>query len=261
MVVLIITSTAILVTLTNYLHPGSKSISAPHTGATATTASQQNTQTPRTTPTPQTEQNPYGNHNGILVLNDPLNQQNQQKLWEDSPGFCSFSTGSYHVVAGPQAQKFTLCNATASDYANFVYQVQMTLTRATSTGDSGGIVFRGNIPNKQFYFLEIFATGNYAFYRCPGTQGMCAPLSSSTMTGVGPIPSFRTGLNQPNTIAVVANGNTFTIYVNNQLVVDPIVDTAADPTYSHGTIGMMAREKNVNAITDVTFNDVKIWKL
>ncbi len=261
MVVLIIASTAILVTLTNYLHHGSNSISASHTDATATTASQQPTQTPAVTPPPQTEQNPYGNHNGILVLNDPLSQQNQEQPWEDSPGFCSFSAGSYHVVAGPQEQKFSLCSATASDYANFVYQVQMTLTKATSTGDSGGLVFHGNIPNAQFYFLEIFTTGNYAFYRCPGSKGTCATLSSSTITGVGPIPSFHTGLNQPNTIAIIASGNTFTIYVNNQLVADPIVDTVTDPTYSHGTIGMMAREKNINAITDVSFNDVKIWKL
>jgi serine/threonine protein kinase len=261
MVVLIIASTAILVTLTNYLHHGPGSISAPHTDATATTASQQHAQTPAVTPPPQAEQNPYGNHNGILVLNDPLSQQNQEKSWEDSPGFCSFSAGSYHVVAGPQAQNFTLCNATASDYANFVYQVQMTLTKATSTGDSGGLVFRGNIPNSQFYFLEIFTTGNYALYRCPGSKGTCVALSSSTITGGGPIPSFHTGLNQPNTIAIIASGNTFTIYVNNQLIVDRVVDTVTDPPYSHGSVGMMAREKNTNAITDVSFNNVKIWKL
>ena len=44
----------------------------PHTNATATRASQQTAQTPGSTTTNQTEQNPYGNHNGILVLNDPL---------------------------------------------------------------------------------------------------------------------------------------------------------------------------------------------
>jgi serine/threonine protein kinase len=259
MVVLIIASTAILVTLTNYLHHGSNSLSAPHTEATATTAL--HTRTPAATPTIQNEQSPYGNHNGILVLNDPLNQQNQEKLWEDSPGFCSFSAGSYHVVAGPQAQKFTLCNAKTSDYTNFVYQVQMTLTKAISARDSGGLVFRGNIPNSQFYFLEIFTTGNYAFYRCPGPKGTCVTLSSSAITGGGPIPSFDTGLNRPNTIAVVASSNTFSIYVNNQLVVSQIVDTVTDPTYSHGSIGMMARENSINAVTDVSFNNVKIWKL
>ena len=261
MVVLIVASTAILVTLTNYLHHGSDSLSASHTNATATTASQQDTQTPVVTPTPQTEQNPYGNHNGILVLNDPLSQQNQEQPWEDSPGSCSFGAESYHVVASPQVQGFTLCHATTSNYANFVYQVQMTLTKATSTGDSGGLVFRGNIPTGQFYFLEIFTTGNYAFYRCPGSKGTCDALSSSAITGIGPIPSFHIGLNQPNTIAIIASGNTFTIYVNNQLVVDHVSDTVTDPVYSHGSIGMIAREKNPNTVTDVSFNNVKIWKL
>ena len=136
-------------------------------------------------------------------------------------------------MAGPQAQRFTLCNAMATDYANFVYQVQMTLTKATSTGDSGGLVLRGNIPNSQFYFLEIFTTGNYGFYRCPGTKGTCATLANSTTTGAGPIHSFHTGLNQPNTVAIVANRNTCAIYLNDEFISDPIVDTVTDPTYSY----------------------------
>jgi serine/threonine protein kinase len=259
MVALIIASTAILIMLTDNLTGISTNQrqSTPHTNATVPTTSQHTTQTPETTTTNRTEQNPYGNHNGTLVLNDPLNQQNQQTQWDELSGRCSFSARSYHVVAGPPSQGFTLCNATASDYANFVYQVQMTFTKVTSTVGSGGLVFRGNKANTQFYFLEIFTTGNYAFYRCPGAKGACATLSASTK----PIPSFRIDLNKPNTIALMASDSTFYIYVNNQLVVGPIVDAAPDATYSHGKIGMMARQNNTNAVTDVSFNESKIWKL
>lgn len=257
MIALIIGSTAILVTVTNNEHNGlkSRSQSTPRINATA---SQKTTRTPGQT---TTEQNPYGNHNGMLVLNNSLTQQDQQMHWDELPGTCSFSTDGYHVVASPQSQGFTVCNATASDYANFVYQAQMTFTKTTSTAASGGLVFRGNQANHQFYFFEIFTTGNYALYRCPGSNGAeCPLLSSSTITG-GPIASFHANLNQTNTIALFANGYTFSFYVNNQLIVGPIGDSVTDPTYAHGTIGMMARQNNAGAETDVVFSNIKVWKM
>ena len=181
--------------------------------------------------------------------------------WDESPGICSFTTGSYHVVSNPQSEGFTVCNARAADYANFVYQVQMTFTKVTPTGSSGGLVFRGNKTNSQFYFFEIFATGTYAFYRCPGTNRAPCPLLSSSGATAGPIASFNANPNQPNTIALMANDNTFSIYVNNQLAVGPIVDTVKDPNYSHGRIGMMARQNNAIAVTDVSFSNLKLWKM
>jgi serine/threonine protein kinase len=264
MVALIIGSTAFLVALTNNQHNGSKSLpanqtqSTPHTNATATTASQQTSPTSKSV---TTEPNPYDSHNGILVLNDPLNLQDQQMQWNESPGICSFGTDGYHVVANAQSEGFTLCNATASDYANIVYQVEMTFTKVSPTAGSGGLLFRGNKTNNQFYFFEIFTNGNYALYRCPGTNGAGCPLLSSSKTTGGPIASFHTNLNQPNTIAVIANGNTFSFYVNNQLVVGPIADTTASTAYAHGRIGMMARQSNTSAVTEVLFNNIKIWQL
>jgi serine/threonine protein kinase len=262
MVVLIIGSTIILVTMTNNQKSNSANppanyqqpVSNGHVTATSKPPSPQAT-------TSQIEQNPYGNHDGVMVLNSSLSQQDQQMQWSNSLT-CAFTDGSYHVIADAQSQGFTMCNAAASDYANFVYQVQMTFTKAAPTTSSGGLVFRGNSTNHQFYFFEIFANGSYAFYRCPGTNGGgCPALSSSTITGLEAIATFHTELNQPNTIAVEANGNTFNIYVNNQLVVGPVVDTVTDPNYSHGTIGMMARQSNQNAVTDVSFSNAKLWKL
>src|SRR5579859_4266943 len=180
MIALIIGSTALLVALTNNPQhglPASQQQSTPLTHATTATASPQAT---RTVGTPTNEQNPYGNHNGVLVLNDTLQKQDPQMQWNESPGTCAFRTDGYHVVANPQSQGFTLCSATASDYSNFVYQVQMTFTKVTSTLASGGLVFRGNKANNQFYFFEIFTTGNYALYRCPGINGAACPLLSAS---------------------------------------------------------------------------------
>ena len=261
MVALIIGSTAILIIVTNSQHNGSnKAVGnqqqpATHANATATTAPQKSTPTAVATTNPQTEPNPYGNHDGILVVNNALNQQDPSMQWTESPGICSFSTDSYHVIASDQSQGFTTCNATASDYTNFVYQIQMTFSKVTPLTSSGGLVFRENKTDNQFYFFEIFTNGTYAFYRCPGTNGpACLLLSASK---IGAIPAFHTDLNQPNTLAIVANANTLTLYVNNQLVVGPITDVA----YSHGKIGLMARQNQPNAVTDVAFNSLKVWQL
>jgi hypothetical protein len=44
-------------------------------------------------------------------------------------------------------------------------------------------------------------------------------------------------------------------------MVGSVTDTVTDPTYSHGMIGMMARQNDTNAVTDVSFNNMKIWQL
>jgi hypothetical protein len=69
-------------------------------------------------------------------------------------------------------------------------------------------------------------------------------------------------LKQPNTIAIVAHENAFTIYVNNQLAVGPVIDPITSQVISQGTIGMMARLGSSDMMTtDVAFSNVKIWKL
>ena len=67
-------------------------------------------------------------------------------------------------------------------------------------------------------------------------------------------PAFNTGLGQQNLIAVVANGSTITLYVNNQQVTS--VD---DSTYSQGQIGVVADDEGNP--TEVEFRDAKVWTL
>jgi hypothetical protein len=207
--------------------------------------------------------NPYGDRKGLLVLNSALNQQDSKLLWDEQNGVCEFADNSYHVIAGAQTQRFTVCRATASNYANFVYEVQMTFVQVSATESSGGLVFRASEANQLFYFLEIFSSGYFAFYRCPGTYGAACPtLSDSSLAGIGALPSFNTTLKQPNTIAIVAHENAFTIYVNNQLAVGPVIDPITSQVISQGTIGMMARLGSSDMMTtDVAFSNVKIWKL
>jgi hypothetical protein len=67
-------------------------------------------------------------------------------------------------------------------------------------------------------------------------------------------PYITKGLEKSNLLAVVAVGNTISLYVNNHLLV-----TVTDNTYSSGQIGVAAAE-NSNA-TDVVFSNAKVWKI
>jgi hypothetical protein len=231
-------------------------------GSTATvqaqasaTANAQSTATARSTPTSgitptPTSTNPYG---GTLVLNDPLVDNSQGHQWYTSSS-CQFTNSAYHMVmpgnyGGP-------CFGAATHYVNFAFQVQMTFFKYGQHFSGGGLVFRGSSGSK-YYVLEIFESAQYTFYSCNGndcSHGIAGyPASSS-------IPSFHTGLNQTNTIAVVANGNTFSFYANGQSFAGPITDS----TYTQGTIGFFAEggsEGGAGATTDVAYSNAKVWQL
>ncbi len=267
MIALVIGSSAILVALYNNKEVASTSQSK---SDTTTTQSTLNTTTPTDTtkaatstatdPTKspanpgQDTNNPYLPGSGVIVMNDALTSNNAQVAWQESPGTCAFTGGSYHAMA--DSQDFTVCYATKTDYSNFAYQVQMNFIKTGANTSSGGLIFRTNTEGNAFYFFEINKSGHYYLYRCPGdgAQPSCPLLAGGK--NANPITNFNTADNVANTLAVVANGPSLSIYVNQQLV----GNTINDPTYTHGMIGMIARKGSDNG-TDVSFSNIKIWKL
>ncbi len=196
--------------------------------------------------------NPYPPHSGSLVLNDPLIGNNQGHQWQvNSDGAtgnaCQFVGGAYHVV---DAQNYGgACFATATDFSNFTYQVDMTFVRAGQSFDGGGIAIRRSGNN--YYYFEIFESGRYTFAACIGND-----CSHAVAEGLSQgIPSFHIGLNRSNTIAIVANGNSFELYVNGEHVAGPVSDT--NSTSSHGMIGVYGSAKD--ATTEVMYKNVRVW--
>jgi hypothetical protein len=196
--------------------------------------------------------NPYPPYSGSLVLNDPLNGNSQGHQWQVSsdgydPNSCQFVNGAYHVV---DTQNYGgACFATATDFSNFTYQVDMTFVRAGISFDGGGIAIRSSGNN--YYYFEIFESGRYTFAACTGNDCSHA-IAEGLSQG---IPSFHTGLNRSNTIAIVANGNSFELYVNGEHVAGPVSDTTN--ASSHGMIGVYGSAKD--ATTEVMYRNVKVW--
>jgi hypothetical protein len=85
-----------------------------------------------------------------------------------------------------------------SNYSNFAYQIRMIIV--SGVGILGGVGLGGN------YDFLLDASGSYRFIAGKQT------LKSGTSAAI------KTGLNQPNTLAVVVQGSSFDLYVNRQLI-------------------------------------------
>ena len=196
--------------------------------------------------------NPYISSTSTLVMDDPLDTNNQSSQWQkNTQGTCRFINGSYYASAAPNL--FTTCFATGTDYTNFTYEIQMLFVQHAPKYSSGGIIFRSNISQHKFYFFEVYASGRYTFQKCDQT-GQCTILAGSPSDP--PLPAYRGG--QTNTVAVVANQNTFTLYLNHQPVASPQTDN--DSPYTQGTIGVLARGGLPPALsTEVAYRNLRVW--
>jgi CHAT domain-containing protein len=187
---------------------------------------------------------PYSPTYGKLPLNDSLSKPYKWDAYPtDSAGFtCQFSNGAYHVSESkPPHSPF--CSETQTQFSNFAFEVQMTIIH----GDCGGMVFRYDGTNLKYYYFEVCASGNYNLgVQFDNTHYKVLAYKSS--------PAITTGLNQLNTIAVVANGSTLDLYVNHQKI-----DSVSDSTYSEGYLGLEV-DATANP-TEVAFTNAKVWTL
>jgi serine/threonine protein kinase len=181
---------------------------------------------------------------GTPILDDPLQGNSKGNNWDITPiasgSGCVFTGGVYHSAIS-QNGYISTCFAQATNFSNFSYQVQMRIV----AGDQGGIAFRADSGKGSFYYFYINRNGAYALE----TYGS---YILSKIISRGPSPAIKTGLNQPNLLAVVANNNTINLYVNMQFIV-----SVSDNSFYQGQIGVVAEDTGNPA--DIVFTDAKIW--
>src|SRR5579885_1701261 len=183
---------------------------------------------------------------GTPALDDPLADNSLNNQWatgytDNNNTGCNFVNSSYQVQEALQ-RFIRTCFAATTNFKNFVYQVSMTIT----SGNAGGILFRANGANGQYYFFWIDINRNYALELYNG--------NSHSVLASGFSDAILTGLDQSNTLAVIATKGTFYLFVNQTYVTG-----ASDPTLSAGQIGVAAY--NINLPTSVDFSEAKVWKL
>ncbi len=228
--------------------------SPPVKTTTAPTSTAQTNPTATATPpaiTPTSAGNlvtiPYSPYKGTPVLNDPLRDNSQGYNWlvtNDTNGSCAFTGGAYHVSTKAGGY-FYPCTANAADFDNFAYEVQMKIIK----GDCGAILFRVDSANTSSYYFRVCQDGSYALYLYTNNKGstLIAPQSNS---------AINARINQSNLVAVVAQGSTLDLYVNQQKV-----DSTSDSTYGHGKIGVVADGFPSNHPTEVVYSNARVWKL
>jgi hypothetical protein len=196
----------------------------------------------------QTRTNPYPAYvpdSTVLIMNDPLNQPGQ---WipgtnPNMGGSCQFSNGAY-VIHQPKLLGGPFnCFSTSTPFSNFIFEVRMTITQ----GDCGGISFRADASESKFYYFVLCQNGLYNLTKFNGFGIPGQFLIASSITSL-----IHPGLNQSNLIAIVAQGDTITLYANRHDLA-----TVRNTGYTSGGIALTADE--LVSPTTVAYNDAKLW--
>lgn len=218
-----------------------------NTNATRT-AQTATAQTYATATTSAIAANPYGG-GGTLALNNPLSDNSKGYRWAEftsNSSACRFTAGAYEVDTPTHI--FQACYATSSpQFSNFAFEIQMKIIK----GDCGAILFRVDSTNDNFYDFEVCQDGRYEVDLHTGKASspfkILVTLQSSSV--------IHSGLGQDNVLAVVANRNTFDLYVNHQKI-----DSMTDSTYNQGQIGVYG-SSYFGDPTEVLFSNARVWTL
>jgi hypothetical protein len=196
------------------------------------------------TPTPTPVSNPYPPNTGKLVLSDPLVDNSRGYQWDESTlssGSCGFSQHIYHIQA--TAQGDIVCDPESKNLylSNFTFEI----TLKAAKGTIEGIVFRFDQNTNAGYLFFIDTQGAYSFSAISGN-------SASQLSG--PSTAINQGPNQSNVLAVVANGSSISLYINQQLIAQ-----TTDSSFSQGQLGIFAAGDGQNA-ADIEASNAHAWQ-
>ncbi len=182
------------------------------------------------------------------VLNDPLTSTNHGSDWagdslDNSSGCSFFPTGYQNQATGSDTCNYG--SGSAHVFSNLAYSVQVKITQ----GEQAGLIF--HLLSNNYYTFDIAINGTYVVTRHIGAgNGNDVPLISPTYAS-----AIHTGLDQVNTLAVIAINNQFQFWINNQLVT-----SASDATDPSGTIGTGINALGNNDVKTIAlFQQAQVW--
>ncbi len=183
---------------------------------------------------------------GTPTFNDMLSDNTGNNQWDEiinSEGNtgCQFNNGAYHALE-PLRGFLQPCFAGASNFSSFVYQVTMII----DNGDQGGLIFRANSAQTQYYLFRIGVDGSYTLELYNKTR--LTTLSNGFNTAI------TTGVGQSNTLSVIADHHTFYLFANQTYIA-----SASDATLTSGQIGVVALD--FLTPTGVEFSNAQVWTL
>lgn len=183
---------------------------------------------------------------GTPALDDPLSDNSLNNVWDvggtdNNNTGCKFADSGYEVQEARQGF-LQPCFASNTNFSNFVYQVSMTI----SSGNQGGLIFRGNRDRGQYYVFRIDTNGGYALELYNGGKYLLLVQGANA--------AITTGTGVANDLTVLANKQVLSFFVNSTYL-----GSITDKTLSGGQVGVVALNQNLP--TTVDFSDAKVWKL
>jgi len=176
------------------------------------------------------------------IYDDPLSNS-EHESWEEKDG-CEFKDAAYHVRSPWSYPSYrSLCTGLSlDDPGAAAFQVRMTI----NSGDGGGIALGADGQPQCLYYVA--PTGRYEL---DSTDDPVAPSIDPIQFGFS--PAVRTGLGKENTLAVVAQNNTTSLYVNDVLVLS--TDRCGSGRRLIGLSSIAAA-----APADVEFTHARAWQ-
>jgi hypothetical protein len=182
---------------------------------------------------------------GAPALDDSLSS-NSSSNWDEysdgSGGGCQFSGGALHASILLK-NYFVACFAQSTNFSNFSFQAQMTIIR----GDEGGLIFRSNNTNSDFYYFRIGHDGYYALFLSKNNK-LDSTLAEDVSSAINTTPG------QTNILTVIARSSTLYFFINKQFVAN-----VSNSTFTAGSIGVVAGD--LSHPTDVAFSHAEVWRL
>lgn len=184
-----------------------------------------------------------------MVVHDFIPGKSKFDETWDTNNQCIKENNQYRVIQSVRGLQ--RCFA-SSNYTNFVFEVHMNIVAGRST--RGGIILRADKTKGNFYTYEFGPFGDYGLWRYyPDASGThSVPLTIDTALG------FKVGLNVPNTLAIVANGSTFSLWVNSQKIATVVIPSNSLST--QGQIGVYAYSTD-DSTSQILYSNLTIWKI
>lgn len=193
---------------------------------------------------------PYPPYTGVLALNDPLLNNTLGYAWDvyskSGNNSCQFAGGAYESTAesgNDGVNAANDCTAENTNFNNFTFQADVTIVN----GSCAGISFRGN--SKTFSEYEFITCLGGGFWELRASKN--GHFSGNIIAGYS--AAIHPASGQTNLMAVVAIGQTITLYANGQELA-----SLTDTTFSAGQIGLevsgIAGDMNIAA-----FRNAEVW--
>lgn len=166
-------------------------------------------------------------------------------LTDNPDGQCTFEADGYHVTDTKQST-FYYCMSTGSYYANFAFQVQVSII----SGGGASLVFRGSEEQNKFYRFRIDQYGDYSLLLSNDPTRHAQPQALRE----GSSQDIHQGMGQMNILTVIATGSDIYLYVNSHFIT-----YERDSTLNVGEIGLSASDFSQSA--EAVFSRAEVWRL